>query len=100
MFETSVIGKTGQWWKLVIGVLALVIGSIAPFFEASGMSWTVGTIIAVIGYGFTLAFVRCPNCDLRWFWKALIYSEMYGSLFKTAVCPSCKHDFGHDAAAS
>lgn len=91
MFKNSVIRNTGQWWKLVTGIVALLLGSIAPFFEASGMSWTVGTIIAVVGYGFTLAFIRCPGCGQRWFWKALIYSEIYRPLFTEPSCPSCNH---------
>jgi hypothetical protein len=94
MFNNSVIRSTGQWWKLVIGVVALLLGSIAPIFESSGMSWTVGTIVAVIGYGFSLAFIRCPGCGQRWFWRALIYSEMYRPLFTETVCPSC--DFSSD----
>jgi len=93
VFENSVIRKTGQWWKLVIGVLALLIGSIVPAFEASGLSWTAGTIIAVVGYGFIVAFIRCPECGLRWFWKALLYAELYAPLFKASSCPECKHDF-------
>jgi hypothetical protein len=94
MFAESVIRKTGQWWKLVVGVVALLAGSIVPVFESVGMSWTVGTVIAVVGYGFTLAFIKCPSCDLRWFWKALLYSEMYSPLFTKSSCPSCEHNFG------
>ena len=97
MFEDSVIRKTGQWWKLVIGVSALCVGTFVPMIKTSGMSWTVGTVIVVVGYGYALAFIRCPGCDLRWFWKALIHSEMYGPLFKGATCPSCKRDFGEVA---
>ena len=91
MFKNSVVRSTGQWWKLVIAVLALLLGSIAPFFEASRMSWTVGTIIAVIGYGFSLAFIRCPGCGQHWFWRALVYSEMYRPLFTEPDCPSCEY---------
>jgi hypothetical protein len=94
MFAESVIRKTGQWWKLVVGVVALLAGSIVPVFESVGMSWTVGTVIAVVGYGFTLAFIKCQSCDLRCFWKALLYSEMYSPLFTKSSCPSCEHNFG------
>ena len=100
MFKDSVIRKTGQWWKLVIGIVAMLIGSIVPAFEASGMSWTTGTVIAVLGYGYVLAFIRCPSCELRWFWKALLYAEMYGPLFKNPACPNCAHDFGGAEAAN
>ena len=99
MFADSVIRKTGQWWKLVVGVAAILVGSIVPIFESSGMSWTVGTIVAVVGYGFTLAFIKCPSCDLRWFWKALLYSEMYGPLFKKSACPSCEKNFDGGTAS-
>ncbi len=98
MFKDSVIRKTHQWWKLLVGVAGLVIGSIAPLFEVSGISWTVGTIIAVVGYGFSVAAIRCPSCEQRWFWKALLYSEIYAPLFTKTACPSCEHDFGQDAA--
>jgi hypothetical protein len=93
MFKDSVIHKTGQWWKLIAGVLALIGGSVIPLFEASGMSWTVGTIISVVGYGFVLAFISCPDCGQRWFWRALLYSEIYGPLFKKAACPNCEKVF-------
>ena len=71
-------------------------------FEATGMSWTVGTIIAIAGYGFVLGFIACPACEQRWFWKALLYAEMYGPLFKDSACPGCKRDFDQrdDAAGS
>lgn len=91
MFKNSVIRKTGQWWKLVVGVIALLVGSAAPVFEASRMSWTDGTILACLGYVFALLTIRCPSCDQRWFWKALIYSEMYRPLLTEPDCPSCKY---------
>ncbi len=91
MFKKSVIRTTGQWWKLVLGVVALVAGSTVPFFEVGGLSWTGGTVIAVIGYGFMLAAIRCPGCNQRWFWRALIYSEMYRPLLTRPNCPSCSY---------
>jgi len=94
MFQESVVRKTEQWWKLLLGVVALGFGSFAPLFDASRISWTTGTVIACLGYVFVLAFIRCPNCQLRWFWRALLYSEMYVPLFTKSVCPSCSHDFG------
>jgi hypothetical protein len=94
MFQESVIRKTQQWWKLLLGVFALGFGSFAPLFDAIRISWTTGTVIACLGYGFAVAFIRCPNCELRWFWRALLYSEMYAPLFTKPLCPSCHHDFG------
>jgi len=77
----------------MVGILALVIGSVAPAFEQTGMSWTVGTIIAVVGYGFAVAYISCPSCSQRWFYKALLDAGMYGPLFRESICPDCKHDF-------
>lgn len=93
MFQNSVIRKTGQLWKLYIGIIAMVAGSVAPAFEQSELSWTAGTVIAVVGYVFTLAFVSCPACGQRWFYRAMLYAEMYGPLFGKSQCPACNKEF-------
>ena len=90
----SVISRTGQTWIFVLAIVLLLAGSFLPLFEQLGISWTVGTIIAVVGYGIALAFIRCPDCGIRWFWKALLYAEIYGPLFKSPECPVCKKQFG------
>jgi hypothetical protein len=94
MMSDSVITRTGQLWKFVLAIVLLLIGSFLPLFENIGMTWTVGTIVAVAGYGFALAFIQCPVCNVRWFWKALMYAEIYGPLMKRPECPMCKHQFG------
>jgi hypothetical protein len=91
--QSSVLGLTGQYWKVAAGVVALVAGSIAPLFAASGMSWTTGTIVACAGYAFTCLAVRCPVCGSRWFWQAALDAGLYGPLFKGSACPACKRDF-------
>lgn len=96
MMANSVIARTGQFWKFALAVLLLLIGSILPFFEQIGMTWTVGTIVAVAGYSFALAFIQCPSCNIRWFWKAVLYAELYGPLFKNPDCPICKQHFGEE----
>lgn len=93
MFSNSVISKTQQMWKLWVGIVAMVFGSIAPVFEQISVSWTAGTVIAVVGYGFTVAFVSCPACGQRWLFKALIDAGIYGPLFRKANCPTCEHRF-------
>ena len=95
MLSDSVIIRTGQLWKLILAIVLLLAGSVLPIFEQLGITWTVGTIIAVIGYGFALAFIHCPDCGVRWFWKALLYAEIYGPLFKSSECPVCKKQFLH-----
>jgi len=93
MFQNSVIRKTSQLWKLYVGIGAVAFGSIAPIFEQTGLSWTMGTIIAVAGYAFVLAFTRCPACGQRWIFRAQLYAEMYGPLFNEPECPTCKKNF-------
>jgi hypothetical protein len=98
MFNRSVVTLTGQKWKAIVGIVLMLVGSIAPAFESSGMSWTVGTIIATIAYGFVLLAIECPKCRQRWFLKALVYAEYYGPLFKESSCPLCAHDFSSGGA--
>lgn len=93
MNPSSVLRLTGQFWKLAAGVVALVAGSVVPLFEASGLSWTGGTILACAGYAFTLVAVRCPGCGSRWFWQAALDAGLYAPIFKGSACPACKRDY-------
>ena len=90
---SSVVRITGQNWKLIVGVLALLVGSFAPLSSRIGMTWTQGTILATVGYCFTLFAVRCPACGSRWFWQAAQRVELYKPLFTESRCPDCKHEF-------
>ena len=89
----SVIGRTGQWWKVALGVAALLVGSIAPLIESSGISVTVGTIIAIVGYGLSIILLKCPACGENWFWKALLDASLYRPLFTRPSCPGCGHEY-------
>ena len=91
--KESVIGRTGQWWKLALGMGALVFGSVAPLFESSGVTVTAGTVIAIVGYGLTVALLRCPGCGEHWLWKALLDASLYRQLLTRSTCPGCGHDY-------
>lgn len=93
MQQSSVIAATGQYWKLALGVAALVVGSFVPMVEGIGMSWTTGTVVAIAGYAFTCLAVRCPDCGSRWLWQAALDAGLYGPLFKRSTCPKCGRDF-------
>ncbi len=93
MSKSSVIGLTGQYWKVVVGAAALLVGSFAPLVTATGMSWTAGTVLAVAGYAFTCLAVRCPGCGSRWFWQAALDASLYSPLFRRPVCPQCRRDY-------
>lgn len=94
MLDKSIIKRTGQSWKLLIAILALLIGSFAPAFPATGLSWTAGTVLAIAGYAFGVALIRCPGCGARWFWDALMRAELYKAVFTETTCPECKQAFG------
>ena len=94
MLDNSVVSRTGQSWKLIVAILLMLIGSFAPLWEASGINWTLGTILAVVGYVFGTFAVTCPSCSSRWFWSAALDARLYGPLFRAPACPACKQEFG------
>lgn len=97
MAQSSVIGLTGQYWKLALGIGVLLVGSFAPLAAATGMSWTTGTVLAVAGYAFVCLTVRCPACGSRWFWQAALDAGLYRPLFRSSVCPQCERDYASPA---
>ena len=94
MLKQSVISQSGQFWKLAVAVLALLIGSFAPLYPAIGISWTSGTVLAIVGYVFAMLAIRCKNCGKMWFWEAVKDPDFYGRIFKQTACPNCDHEFG------
>lgn len=93
MLRNSVVARTSQAWKLVLAIVLMVVGSFAPMWEGSGIGWTLGTIIVIVGYAFALWFIVCPSCGNRWFWSAALDATLYGPLFKRPACPACKQEF-------
>ena len=93
MLKQSVITQSGQFWKLAVAVLALLIGSFAPLYPATGISWTSGTVIAVVGYLFGMLAIRCKDCGKMWFWEAAKDPGFYAPIFKRSECPNCGHEF-------
>lgn len=94
--KNSVIQLTGQTWKFVLAILALLVGSFAPIWPATGITWTSGTILAVGGYVFGCAIIRCPACKSRWFWDALMRPEWYKPVLSAPSCPACKRSFSQE----
>ena len=93
MFKQSVLNQSGQLWKLVVVIMALLVGSFAPLYPALGISWTSGTILACGGYIFGLIAIRCASCNRMWFWDAALDTGLYKPLFTRSACPSCKHQY-------
>ena len=94
MLKNSVIAKSGQAWKLWAVIAALLIGSFAPLFPATRISWTSGTVLVVVAYVLGMLLIRCNNCKSLWFWEAAKDARLYGPLFKQSDCPACKHHYG------
>jgi hypothetical protein len=94
MFSKSVISRSGQLWKLLIAIIALLVGSFVPLFAEEIVSWTAGTVIAIGGYAFGLLTIRCSSCNKMWFWEAALDARLYKPLFKDAHCPCCEHRYG------
>lgn len=89
MLDNSIIKNTGQTSKLVVAVVAMVIGSVAPAFPETGLSWTAGLVLSMAGYAYGVVLIRCPACGARWFWDAILRSEVYKAVFTEAECPEC-----------
>jgi hypothetical protein len=90
--DISALRASGQMWKFLLANSAMLIGSFAPFWPETGLTWTTGTVLAVAGYAFGCLYIRCPSCCKRWFWEAAMQPELYGPLFKKSACPLCQHD--------
>lgn len=97
MLDNSVVARTGQMWKLYLAIALMVYGSFAPLWPPLRTSWTLGTIIVLVGYAYGLWFITCPKCRNRWFWSAALDATLYRPLFKAPDCPACKAGFGRHA---
>lgn len=93
MLAKSVISKSGQAWKFWLVIAILLVGSFAPLFPATGITWTSGTVLVVLGYGLGMLLIRCARCSSKWFWEAAKDARVYGPLFKSASCPACAHTY-------
>ena len=102
LFASSVIRKSGQWWKVVVAAWAVIlgdgfggyhltqIGSMAPE-RAPVFAW-VGGALALMGLLIAWMGVRCQNCGARLIW--LVMSEQSAGnwrnwLLSQSECPRC-----------
>lgn len=93
MLSESVISQSGQLWKFLIAVAALLVGSFVPIFAEEIVSWTVGSVMAIGGYVFALLTIRCSSCGKMWFWEAALDARLYKRLLKQPQCPCCQHSY-------
>jgi hypothetical protein len=93
MLGKSVIRGSGQLWKFVLAAGALLVGSFAPLLPASGIDWTAGSAIAIVGYVYGIIAIRCSRCKSMWLWEAAKDTRLYQRLFGDSSCPACGHKF-------
>lgn len=100
MFENSVLARTGQLWKVQVGICAVLVGGVALFYGivsdtegGGGLLWIVAGLLLVLGgLAFGCVGVSCPQCGARWVWMAVsqrnvsAYGTWLGSL---SSCPMC-----------
>jgi len=57
------------------------------------VSWTAGTIVAIVGYVYGMVAISCAACGSRWLWEAAKDAGYYGPIFKQSECPMCQHEY-------
>ena len=100
MLEKSVLARSGQLWKVIGGVSAILIGGTALVYgiasdtaDGGGLLWIfAGMFLVFGGLAFACLAVRCPKCGARWVWMAVSQqsSSNYGVwLVALSECPRC-----------
>jgi hypothetical protein len=112
VFDNSVIKKTGQWWKLVLGFVGILLGGGLNFYSYYLMGASTSTrddwVIFAIGgiflglgsFAFLCIFIKFPDCCSRWFWKSVSTKDHRHYLMHAlghSVCPDCI-DKGHNGS--
>jgi hypothetical protein len=102
LFASSVIRKTGQWWKVTVAFWAVIfgIGFVAHDVSQIGVSVPdrppvfamLGSSLVLTGFVIAWMAVRCQNCGARWIWLAMT-EQVAGNwmtwLFAQSQCPRC-----------
>ena len=98
--EASFIVRTGQTWKVatfVIGeaVCAAVLFSLPPGASSTRLFVDFATIVIGIGIFLWAALVvKCPECQSRFFWRAMREKPVSTWLLEALLaeeCPGCGH---------
>jgi hypothetical protein len=87
---------------VALGFLAMVTGILLPSGGGTSSFGLVlaGVVMAVSGFAYACASIRCPKCRAPWFWLA-VKSQPAGAwmpwLMSQARCPVCNQTWGdHD----
>lgn len=104
LFGSPMIRKTGQWWKVQIGIMGFIIMAFSMFLcESSFKKYGyiietiayMGILIGLLGVIFMVAAVKCPNCKAKWIWLIIRNGGTPkkwgrgGSFSSHEICPEC-----------
>ncbi len=108
MPSRSVIARSNQSWKLILGLILLVGGAvtdaIVSFIAHSHGSavdnsrrynlQAVSVALAAAGFVYLCVGIRCPRCGTRWIWMAVtgkLNPKALDTLLTLERCPTCGH---------
>jgi hypothetical protein len=104
MFDSSVIKRTGQWWKVLLALWGGLAFGAAAFVAArviqpvgwSGPLTLSGSLAGVGCFAFLCWSIRCPRCGARWYWLSVSDSAAKGwdrHVLLRPTCPACGAEF-------
>jgi hypothetical protein len=101
LFASSVIRRTGQWWKVAAAFWAIILGSGLVWYHAAQIGMNAPErlpVIAMLGctlilIGFLIAWmaVRCQSCGARWIWIGMTDQDAgnWVNWLAQSKCPQC-----------
>jgi hypothetical protein len=104
----SIIVESGQLWKVIAGLLLLIIGSAVgivvsfiPYPRTKAVVsgrlnslQAISTVAAAAGFAYLCMSVRCPRCGAKWVWMAVngkLDAGSLGALVTLDRCPACRY---------
>src|SRR5215831_12577190 len=106
MFERTIIKRSGQWWKALASIFAVLGGASVmflglallqrtpsrPLYSFSALLSLGGLFIGILGFAFACVSIRCGSCGARWVWLAITQhspAEWLAWLLTQSHCPAC-----------
>jgi predicted RNA-binding Zn-ribbon protein involved in translation (DUF1610 family) len=110
----SVIAKSDQVWKVVVGLIFLIGGGVTDAtvtllayshgpLANNGQLYNVqaiSTVLAALGFGYLCTRIRCPQCGAKWIWMGVtgkLNPKSLDTLLTLERCPKCGYT-GSDRA--
>ena len=103
VFKETLIGRTGQTWKLCLGAGLFLAGGISvcaaafmPIVQTYRGLFEVllagGFVLSGAGGAILTATVRCPACGCRFIWwemRRYSFEQWSSEAFQATECPAC-----------